>query len=200
MRSQIFILRSFILLKLCNPGAAARPRLESDTMCGVTTGGREECYWDCGLFNDPYLGVLVTNPECLLDCYQPVSNRDETNLQLWWIQIIIGFMLHLRLWIQIFFPFIGRLSAQPGPRLHWCWWYLRVHPVRHHRPAPLQPPVPHQLPVWGDPAQLHAGVERGADGILPVQWDRDRQRCRLSYYYYDCEHCVGNHYQYTAFL
>ena len=86
MRSQIFVLRSFILLKLynatCNPGAAARPRLESDAMCGVTTGGREECYWDCGLFNDPYLGVLVTNPECLLDCYQPVSNRDETNLQL----------------------------------------------------------------------------------------------------------------------
>ena len=79
MRSQIFILRSFILLKLCtvtcNPGAAARPRLESDAMCGVTTGGREECYWDCGLFNDPYLGVLITNPECLLDCYQPVSKQ-----------------------------------------------------------------------------------------------------------------------------
>ena len=79
MRSQIFVLRSFILLKLynatCNPGAAARPRLESDAMCGVTTGGREECYWDCGLFNDPYLGVLVTNPECLLDCYQPVSTE-----------------------------------------------------------------------------------------------------------------------------
>ena len=79
MRSQIFVLRSFILLKLynatCNPGAAARPRLESDAMCGVTTGGREECYWDCGLFNDPYLGVLVNNPECLLDCYQPVSTE-----------------------------------------------------------------------------------------------------------------------------
>ena len=79
MRSQIFILRSFILLKLynatCNPGAAARPRLESEAMCGVTTGGREECYWDCGLFNDPYLGVLVNNPECLLDCYQPVSTE-----------------------------------------------------------------------------------------------------------------------------
>ena len=79
MRSQIFILRSFILLKLynvtCNPGAAARPRLESEAMCGVTTGGREECYWDCGLFNDPYLGVLITNPECLLDCYQPVSTE-----------------------------------------------------------------------------------------------------------------------------
>ena len=81
MRSQIFIVRSFILLEYltctvtCNPAAAARPRLESDAMCGMTTGGGEECYWDCGLFNDPYFGVLVSNPECLLDCYQPVSTE-----------------------------------------------------------------------------------------------------------------------------
>ena len=41
-------------------------------MCGVTTGGKEECDWDCNV----ELGTLVLqeqqiiNPECLEDCFE----------------------------------------------------------------------------------------------------------------------------------
>ena len=34
-------------------------------MCGVTTGGSENCEWDC----IPLGGGFYSNPECLLDCF-----------------------------------------------------------------------------------------------------------------------------------
>ena len=49
-----------------------RYKLEDDPMCGLTTGGQEECYWDCDFFVDPYFGSMISNPECLGDCYSEV--------------------------------------------------------------------------------------------------------------------------------
>ena len=53
----------------------ARYRLENDPSCGVTTGGRPECWWDC------YTQTIITNgneffhpPSCLADCYQCLSS------------------------------------------------------------------------------------------------------------------------------
>ena len=46
----------------------SRYRLENDPSCGLTTGGREECWWDCGLQRvdgDTYL----LPPSCLADCF-----------------------------------------------------------------------------------------------------------------------------------
>ena len=56
--------------------------LEDDPMCGVTTGGREECVWDCEVINfaesDGFVtstgssvlaGVTFKNPLCLEDCF-----------------------------------------------------------------------------------------------------------------------------------
>ena len=37
-------------------------------MCGVTTGGREECFWDCDI-SDTFNGTIITAPECLIDCF-----------------------------------------------------------------------------------------------------------------------------------
>ena len=51
-----------------------RYKLEDDPMCGLTTGGREDCYWDCNIITDRYYRKLVTNPECLLDCYSKVEH------------------------------------------------------------------------------------------------------------------------------
>lgn len=48
-----------------------RYRLEDDPMCGVTTGGQEDCHWDCHIVTSD-CGILITNPECLLDCYPEV--------------------------------------------------------------------------------------------------------------------------------
>ena len=46
-------------------------------MCGVTTGGREDCFWDCQISN--YLvftnGPVISTPECLLDCFEEVSKK-----------------------------------------------------------------------------------------------------------------------------
>ena len=45
-------------------------------MCGLTTGGREECDWDCDVaFFGQFFGPEVTeiaNPECLRDCFKDV--------------------------------------------------------------------------------------------------------------------------------
>ena len=51
-----------------------RYRLEDDPQCGLTTGGRSECWWDCEfqLFpgSDPATHVdYITNHNCLSDCY-----------------------------------------------------------------------------------------------------------------------------------
>ena len=45
-------------------------QLEDDPMCGVTTGGKEECFWDCNIIPTPMPSTyenLITNPECLRD-------------------------------------------------------------------------------------------------------------------------------------
>ena len=48
-------------------------------MCGITTGGKENCYWDCTFVTDPYVGSLITTPECLLDCYEEVFKFGQSN-------------------------------------------------------------------------------------------------------------------------
>ena len=47
-------------------------KLENDPMCGITTGGDRQCFWDCEFWSDPYFGTLISNPECLEDCYPEV--------------------------------------------------------------------------------------------------------------------------------
>ena len=57
-----------------------RHRLENDPMCGLVTGGREECWWDCHTeireftwrpWEEAEFVVHITNPSCLEDCYPP---------------------------------------------------------------------------------------------------------------------------------
>ena len=44
-------------------------KLENDPQCGLTNGGMEECSWDCNFeFGD--FGQMITNPECLKDCFE----------------------------------------------------------------------------------------------------------------------------------
>ena len=51
--------------------------LENDTMCGVPTGGKDECFWDCIPNHrefSPNVGYkqhyrYYVNPECLKDCF-----------------------------------------------------------------------------------------------------------------------------------
>ena len=47
-------------------------KLENDPMCGVPTGGMEECFWDCEVGNS-FNGPIFTAPECLLDCFPEVN-------------------------------------------------------------------------------------------------------------------------------
>ena len=52
-------------------------KLENDPMCGKTTGGQDECTWDCkivfsvatnpSIFNSV---IKIQNPECLKDCFE----------------------------------------------------------------------------------------------------------------------------------
>ena len=59
------------------PSPQPRFNLESDPMCGITTGGREECFWNCevgssGLEEGLFKGFLLTPPDCLLGCFSKV--------------------------------------------------------------------------------------------------------------------------------
>ena len=73
--------------KLLEP--APRYKLEDDPQCGLTTGGQEDCFWDCDIvFDDSGFGLFtsftgihpvginstntIQNPECLLDCFYEV--------------------------------------------------------------------------------------------------------------------------------
>ena len=48
-------------------------KLENDPMCGITTGGREDCFWDCEVESTVVnKGLLLTPPECLLHCFSKV--------------------------------------------------------------------------------------------------------------------------------
>ena len=53
-----------------------RFKLEDDSMCGVTTGGSDNCEWDC----IPLGGGFYSNPECILDCF-PKGHCVEKLLQ-----------------------------------------------------------------------------------------------------------------------
>ena len=68
-------------------GDLLRPRykLENDPKCGLTTGGQDECFWDCDISSDPnffgaghyfYFDRVLTNYSCLSDCYEEVSMVD----------------------------------------------------------------------------------------------------------------------------
>lgn len=58
------------LANLLNNKPKPRPRLENHHMCGITTGGMEECYYSCELRAAPeYVREqVVRNPACLLNC------------------------------------------------------------------------------------------------------------------------------------
>ena len=64
-------------------GKQIRPKykLENDPMCGVPTGGMEECFWDCEVDGPNEIspnGPIITAPECLLDCF-PEVNKSKLN-------------------------------------------------------------------------------------------------------------------------
>jgi len=60
-------------------------KLENDDMCGITTGGKAECWWDCEILSHPlFTGQAIINPECLKDCFDQemeTSNRDPSCLK-----------------------------------------------------------------------------------------------------------------------
>ena len=35
----------------------------------MSPGGQAECYWDCNVFTTEDAGQVITNPECLQDCF-----------------------------------------------------------------------------------------------------------------------------------
>merc|ERR1712223_467022 len=58
---------------LLNP--PEKPKLENDAMCGITTGGQDECWWDCMIMSDSALsGQAITNPECMKDCFAAAAS------------------------------------------------------------------------------------------------------------------------------
>ena len=66
-----------------------RYKLENDPKCGITTGGQDECYWDCETTTNPekfggsddadnpdhsfYFNKVLTDYACLQDCYGTVT-------------------------------------------------------------------------------------------------------------------------------
>ena len=46
----------------------SREKLENDPMCGITTGGRTECNWDCNIV-ETSSNIFIDNPECYDDCF-----------------------------------------------------------------------------------------------------------------------------------
>ena len=54
-----------------------RERLQNDPMCGLTTGGREECWWSCTIrraehqSNPGLVFQFIVNPSCLAQCFPP---------------------------------------------------------------------------------------------------------------------------------
>merc|ERR1712013_857565 len=53
-------------------------KLENDEMCGITTGGQAECWWDCVVLSDALLaGQAIVNPECLKDCFVKMAETSR---------------------------------------------------------------------------------------------------------------------------
>ena len=74
-------------------------------MCGLTTGGQEQCFWDCQLFSSNTLsravlnfenGDLISNPECLLDCYQEVRTMENIR-KMYSLSCFLSGQLHIQL-------------------------------------------------------------------------------------------------------
>ena len=42
--------------------------MEDDSVCGLTTGGNENCEWDCT--SDYYGAPYYSPPECMFDCFE----------------------------------------------------------------------------------------------------------------------------------
>jgi len=65
---------SSFLLGLQQP----RQKLEDHPMCGITTGGQAECYFDCQIFSSASTSSqVVTNLECLKDCFRNQTGRQR---------------------------------------------------------------------------------------------------------------------------
>merc|ERR1712223_1500314 len=61
---------------------AERPKLENDAMCGITTGGQDECWWDCMIISESVLaGQAITNPECMKDCFSDSSGTQKQKIK-----------------------------------------------------------------------------------------------------------------------
>ena len=55
-----------------------RYKLGDDPMCGLTTGGMKDCFWECEVTPTDD-GPFITNPECLLNCFPKVkANTEQT--------------------------------------------------------------------------------------------------------------------------
>eukprot|EP00092_Neocalanus_flemingeri_P089550 GFUD01113320.1.p1 GENE.GFUD01113320.1~~GFUD01113320.1.p1 ORF type:complete len:134 (+),score=38.30 GFUD01113320.1:30-431(+) len=70
-----FLLANVLLAVALQPD---RPKLEDDAMCGMTTGGKAECYFDCETtYNrrNPTLR-LIKNLTCLLDCFEDEDGEE----------------------------------------------------------------------------------------------------------------------------
>ena len=71
---------TFVILGNFYLNQPKRFELKDDPLCGITTGGREDCFWDCEIevFGN---GPIVSNPECLLDCFPEVIFLSSHNLE-----------------------------------------------------------------------------------------------------------------------
>ena len=52
-------------------------------MCGITTGGSKDCYWDCEITFLDFYGPIITNPVCLIDCFEEVNSKFKLLTGLW---------------------------------------------------------------------------------------------------------------------
>ena len=78
-------------------------------MCGVTTGGRDDCFWDCEINGFAGgNGAFITNPECLEDCFEQVGY-----IKMMFVTLISDIIFHLS----------GQLFVQPDPGFY-CKWCL----------------------------------------------------------------------------
>ena len=75
VRTAIILLRHTVVSGFTS---ASRYKLENDPMCGITTGGSDDCFWNCkieqiGPDNRPF----ITPPECLLECFPEVCSTHK---------------------------------------------------------------------------------------------------------------------------
>ena len=77
LRNYVGEFQDFMIINILNRLEENNKRnLESDPECGLTTGGRSECWWDCptARVERPTPGVydlFTTDPTCMEDCYPP---------------------------------------------------------------------------------------------------------------------------------